>query len=281
MSRIINTEVLIPVVERLVKKACHELDDNLVGAFKSALCREESPIGKDTIKILIENAEYAKKEQLACCHDTGTCVVVVEVGQEVCWEGAPLKDQINQGVRQGYKNGYLRNSMVADPLERINTNDNTPAVIHTEIVSGDKVTITVMPKGGGSENMGAFKTLLPGQGIEGVREFLLETVTRAGGNPCPPYIIGIGIGGTMDHCSWMAKKSLLRPIGVNNSKPLYAKLEADLLEAVNNTGIGPLGMGGRVTALAVHVDYYPCHITALPVAINFQCNASRHAAETI
>ena len=279
MSRVINTESLIPIVERLVKQACYELDDNLVGAFKNALRLEQSPIGRDTIKILIENAEYAKKEQLACCHDTGTCVVIVEVGQNVCWEGSDLKDCINQGVRQGYKNGYLRNSIVADPLERINTNDNTPAVIHTEVVPGDKVKITVMPKGGGSENMGAFKTLLPGQGIEGVREFLLETVQRAGGNPCPPYIIGIGIGGTMDHCSWMAKKALLRPIGEHHPKPLYEKLEADLLEVVNNTGIGPLGMGGTVTALAVNIDYHPCHITALPVAINFQCNASRHAVE--
>lgn len=281
MSRVINTETLVPVVERLVIQACHELDDNLLCAFKSALDKEESPIGKDTIKILIENAEYAKKEHLACCHDTGTCVVIAEIGQEVCWEGPDFKDRINQGVRQGYKNGYLRNSMVADPLERVNTGDNTPAVIHAEIVPGDKVTITVMPKGGGSENMGAFKTLLPGQGIEGIKEFLLETVQRAGGNPCPPYIIGIGVGGTMDKCAWMAKKALLRPIGENNSKPLYANLEAELLDIVNKTGIGPLGMGGTVTALAVNIDYYPCHITALPVAINFQCNASRHASETI
>ena len=281
MSRVLNTEIVVPVIERLVKQACYELDDNLMCSFRDALKREESPIGKENIRILIENAEYAKKEQLACCHDTGTCVVILEIGQGVSWEGNPLKDQVNQGVRQGYKNGYLRNSMVADPLERINTNDNTPAVLHTETVDGDQVTITVMPKGGGSENMGTFKTLLPGAGVDGIKNFVLETVGRVGGNPCPPYIIGIGVGGTMDHCSWMAKKALLRPIGVRNVKPLYAKLEEDLLEAVNNTGIGPLGMGGRVTALDVHVDFYPCHITALPVAINFQCNASRHATETI
>lgn len=281
MSRIINTESVIPVIERLVKKACYELDDNLMCAFHDAFKREESPIGKENIKILIKNAEYAKQEQLACCHDTGTCVVIMEIGQNVCWEGKPLKDQVNQGVRQGYKNGYLRNSMVADPLERVNTNDNTPAVLHTEMVEGDLVTITVMPKGGGSENMGTFKTLLPGAGIDGIKAFVLDTVGRVGGNPCPPYIIGIGVGGTMDHCSWMAKKALLRPIGERNAKPLYAKLEEELLVAVNNTGIGPLGMGGRVTALDVHIDFYPCHITALPVAINFQCNASRHATEII
>ena len=281
MSRVLNTEIVVPVIERLVKQACYELDDNLMCSFRDALKREVSPIGKENIRILIENAEYAKKEQLACCHDTGTCVVVMEIGQGISWEGEPLKDQVNQGVRQGYKNGYLRNSMVADPLERINTNDNTPAVLHTEMLEGDQVTITVMPKGGGSENMGTFKTLLPGAGVDGIKEFVLETVGRVGGNPCPPYIIGIGVGGTMDHCSWMAKKSLLRPIGARNAKPLYAKLEEDLLEAVNNTGIGPLGMGGRVTALDVHIDFYPCHITALPVAINFQCNASRHATETI
>lgn len=281
MSRVLNTEIVVPVIERLVKQACYELDDNLMCSFRDALKREVSPIGKENIRILIENAEYAKKEQLACCHDTGTCVVVMEIGQSVCWEGKALKDQVNQGVRQGYKNGYLRNSMVADPLERINTNDNTPAVLHTEMVEGNQVTITVMPKGGGSENMGTFKTLLPGAGVDGIKEFVLETVGRVGGNPCPPYIIGIGVGGTMDHCSWMAKKSLLRPIGARNAKLIYAKLEEDLLEAVNNTGIGPLGMGGRVTALDVHIDFYPCHITALPVAINFQCNASRHATETI
>ena len=248
-------------------------------AFRKAYEKEESKLGKETIKILIVNGEYAKKEQLACCHDTGTCIVIMEIGQEVCWEGFSLQQQVNQGVRQGYEKGYLRKSMVADPLDRINTNDNTPAVLHTEIVEGDRVTITVMPKGGGSENMGTFKTLLPGDDIEGVKRFVLETVRHVGGNPCPPYIIGIGIGGTMDHCAWMAKKALLRPIGEYNAKPLYAKLEAELLDEVNNTGIGPLGMGGRVTALGVHIDYYPCHITALPVAINFQCNASRHARE--
>ncbi|MBP2628748.1 MAG: fumarate hydratase [Firmicutes bacterium] len=281
MSRILNTEVVVPVIERLVKKACCELNDNVMEAFRSALAQEESPLGKETIEILIENGEYAKREEMACCHDTGAAVVVMEIGQNVAWEGKPLKEQVNEGVRQGYEKGNLRKSMVADPLERVNTNDNTPAILHTDIVEGDKVTITVMPKGGGSENMGAFKTLLPGDGIQGVKDFVLEVVQQVGGNPCPPYIIGIGVGGTMDKCAVMAKKALLRPIGKRHAKPLYAELENEILEAVNNTGIGPLGMGGRVTALDVHIDYYPCHITALPVAINFQCNAARQATETI
>jgi fumarate hydratase subunit alpha len=281
MSRILNTEVLVPVIERLFKKACYELNDNVMCALRTAYEVEESPIGKETIKIMIENGEFAKKEQLPACHDTGAAVVYMEIGQDICWEGEPLIDQINQGVRQGYENGYLRKSMVADPLERVNTGDNTPAIVHTEIVPGDKVTIHVMPKGGGSENMGAFKVLLPGQGVQGVKDFVLETINRVGGNPCPPYIIGIGVGGTMDHCAWMAKKALFRPIGERNSKPLYAELEKDILKAVNDSGIGPLGTGGRVTALDVHIDYYPVHITSLPVAINFLCNSARQATETI
>lgn len=277
MSRIINTEEVIPVLVQLIKKACYELDDNFMEALKNAYAVEESPIGKDTLDILIQNAEYAKAEQIACCQDTGTCVVIMEIGQAVSWFGQPLRDQINEGVRQGYDQGYLRKSMVRDPLERVNTNDNTPAVIHTEIVPGDKVAITVMPKGGGSENMGSFATLIPAQGIEGVKEFVLETIRMAGGKPCPPIIVGVGVGGTMDHCTWMAKKALLRPIGERNPKPLYAELEVELLQRINDLGIGPLGIGGRATALDVHIDYYPCHITALPVAVNIQCHASRHA----
>ena len=279
--RVINTETLVPVVEQLCKKACYELNDNVMNAFREALKTEESPIGKESLEILIENGEFAKENQLPCCHDTGAAVVVLEIGQEVAWEGAPLIEQLNEGVRSGYETGYLRKSIVADPLNRENTNDNTPAVIHTEIVPGDRVKITVMPKGGGSENMGAFKVLLPGEGVKGVKQFLMETVARVGGNPCPPYIIGIGIGGTMDQCAWMAKKSLLRPIGQRHENPFYANLELDFLEAVNKTGIGPIGMGGRTTALDVHIEYHGVHITALPVAINFQCNAARQASAII
>jgi fumarate hydratase subunit alpha len=277
MPRILDTSELIPVIAELVKKACYELDDNFMDKLRASLDKEESPYGRDTIQLLIDNAEYAKAEGIACCHDTGTCVVTLELGQELSWKGAPLREAVNEGVRRGYEEGYLRKSMVADPLDRVNTGDNTPAVLHTEIVAGDGVTITVMPKGGGSENMGAFSTLVPAVGAEGVKDFVLKTVEYAGGKTCPPMIVGVGIGGTMDHCSWIAKKALLRPIGERNSKPFYAAMEEELLEKINRLGIGPLGMGGRVTALDVHIEYYPCHITALPVAVNLQCHASRHA----
>lgn len=277
MGRAINTKEVVPVISQLVKKACYELGDNLLEAFREALKKEESTYSRDTLELLIKNAEFAKEEQIACCHDTGTCVVIMEIGQEVTWEGEALIDQINEGVRRGYEEGYLRKSIVRDPLDRVNTNDNTPAVIHTEIVEGDKVTITVMPKGGGSENMGAFTNLVPADGVEGVKNFILETVRFAGGKTCPPIIVGVGVGGTMDQCAWMAKKALLRPIGQSSPNPDYAMLEKELLEEINNMGIGTLGMGGTVTALDVHIDYFPCHITALPVAVNLQCHASRHA----
>jgi len=204
--------------------------------------------------------------------------VILEIGQEICWTGMNLFDAVNEGVRRGYGEGYLRNSMVVDPLNRVNTGDNTPAVLHTEIVGGDRVSITVMPKGGGSENMGAFHTLVPAEGAEGVKDFVLKTVLDAGGKSCPPVIVGVGVGGTMDKCAWIAKKALLRPIGSRSPNPFYAGMEEDLLEKINSLGIGPLGMGGRITALDVHIEYYPCHITALPVAVNLQCHSSRHAS---
>jgi hydro-lyases, Fe-S type, tartrate/fumarate subfamily, alpha region len=277
MARIIDTMEVVPIIAELVKKSCYELDQNFMEAMKDAYKVEESPYGRDTIDLLIKNAEYAKKEQIACCHDTGTCVVIMEIGQEISWTGISLFDAVNEGVRRGYEEGYLRKSMVVDPLNRVNTGDNTPAVFHPEIVAGDKVHITVMPKGGGSENMGAFNTLVPAEGAEGVKDYVLKTVEYAGGKTCPPIIVGVGVGGTMDKCAWIAKKALLRPIGQRNPNPYYAEMELELLEKINNLGIGPLGMGGRVTALDVHIEYYPCHITALPVAINLQCHASRHA----
>jgi fumarate hydratase subunit alpha len=281
MPRIMDTQEVVPVIAELAKKACYELDDNFMNALRSAYQKEESPYGRDTLQLLIDNGEYAKKEQIACCHDTGTCVVVMEIGQEISWTGIPLFDAVNEGVRKGYTEGYLRKSMVRDPLDRVNTGDNTPAVFHPEIVPGDKVRITVMPKGGGSENMGAFSTLVPAEGEAGVKDFVLKTVEYAGGKTCPPVVVGVGVGGTMDWCSWIAKKALLRPIGERNSNPYYAKMEKELLESINNMGIGPLGMGGRITALDVHIEYYPCHITALPVAVNLQCHASRHATAQI
>ena len=281
MPRIIDTAEVIPVIAKLCQKACYELDEGFTQALRESLDREESPYGRDTIDLLVRNAEYAKKEQIACCHDAGTAVVLMEIGQEVSWTGEPLSDAVNAGVRKGYTEGYLRASMVRDPLDRVNTGDNTPCVFHSEIVPGDRVHITVMPKGGGSENMGAFATLVPAVGEEGVKEFIMSTIEGAGGKTCPPIIVGVGVGGTMDHCALMAKKALLRPIGQRNPNPAYAAMELELLEKINETGIGPLGMGGRVTAIEVFIDYHPCHITALPVAVNLQCHASRLASATI
>lgn len=281
MSRVLETSQVIPVIAALCQKACYELSDNFVCALQDAYQKEISPYGKDTLDLLIKNAAYAKQEQIACCHDTGTCVVIMEIGQEVSWSGMPLFDAVNAGVRNGYKEGYLRKSMVRDPLDRVNTGDNTPCVFHPEIVPGDRVHITVMPKGGGSENMGAFRTLVPAEGEEGVKDFVLDTIREASGKTCPPVIVGVGVGGTMDSCAWMAKKALLRPIGDRNPTPSYARMEQELLSRINDLGIGPLGMGGRITALDVHIEYYPCHITALPVAVNLQCHASRFAGATL
>ncbi len=281
MPREVLTETLIPIISDLCKKACFELDDNIVNALKEAYDKEESPYGKSTIELFIKNAEFAKKEQIACCQDTGSTVIVMEIGQQVFFSGMDLQEAVNEGVRQGYESGYLRKSIVKDPLDRENTGDNTPCMLHTEIVNGDKVKITVLPKGGGSENMGAFTTLLPSSGAKGVEEFVLKVVESAGGKACPPMVVGIGIGGTMDKCAWLAKKALLRPIGERNKKENYADLEVDLLSKINNLGIGPLGTGGTTTALDVHIEYFPCHITSLPVAVNLQCHANRHATITL
>jgi fumarate hydratase subunit alpha len=281
MARQIDTSELIPVIAELSQKACYELDENYMTTIRALYEKEESPYGKDTLDLLIRNAEYAKKEQQACCHDTGAAVVFLEIGQEVTWVGQPLREAVDAGVRKGYGEGYLRFSLVRDPLNRVNTGDNTPAMLHTDIVPGDKVKITVMPKGGGSENMGAFATLTPDKGAEGVKEFILKTVDYAGGKACPPTVVGVGVGGTMDKCCLLAKKALLRDLGARNPDPFYAEMELELIEKINKLGIGPLGMGGRVSVFDVHIEYYPCHITALPVAVNLNCHASRRASATI
>lgn len=281
MPRIIDTEELIPVIAKLCMDACYHLNENVIQALKDAYEKEESPYGKDTLKLLIENSELASKEEMPVCHDTGMAVVMMEIGEQVSWKGRPLVEAVNEGVRKGYIEGYLRKSVLADPLERVNTNDNTPCVLHTEIVPGDKVKITVMPKGGGSENMGTFTNLVPADGIEGVKEFVIDSVLKAGGKACPPVVVGVGVGGTMEMTTLLAKKALLRPIGSRNPNPLYAKLEEDLLEEINKSGIGPLGMGGRMTAFDVHIESYPCHITSLPVAVNLQCHSVRQASAEI
>lgn len=278
MARILATEELIPVIAKLCMDACYHLSDNVKDALRSAYESEESPYGKDTLLLLLDNAELASRDEMPVCHDTGMTVVMMEIGESVSWQGRSLEEAVNAGVRKGYEEGYLRKSVYLDPLKRVNSGDNTPCVLHTEIVPGDQVKITVLPKGGGSENMGTFKNLVPADGVAGVKQFILDSVIQAGGKACPPIIVGVGIGGTMDKTTLIAKQALLRPIGSRNANPFYASLEEELLNTINKTGIGPLGMGGRNTALDVHIEYYPCHITSLPVAVNLQCHSARQAS---
>lgn len=279
--RTIHADEIRDTVARLCWEACYYLPADITNAFKEAEAKELSPLGKSILTQLIENAEVAATEQMPYCHDTGMAVVYVDVGQEVQITGGHFLDAIHDGVRKGYSEGFLRKSVVGDPLLRVNTNDNTPAVVHTEIVPGDQVKITVLPKGGGSENMSAMKFLLPGEGEEGVKKFVLETIEAAGGKACPPVVVGVGIGGTFDKVTAIAKKAVLRKVGVYHQEPHLAQLEKDLLDVINRTGIGPQGLGGTNTALWVAVESYACHITALPVAVNIQCHAARKKTSVI
>lgn len=273
-------EIKAGEITRLLKTACVDacwsLPGDVFDALKNSRRVEESPAGKDVIDQLVENAEIAYNEQVPICQDTGLALVFVELGQDVHIVGGGLYDAINEGVRQGYEDGYLRKSIVRHPLDRMNTQDNTPAVIHTTIVDGDGLKITVAPKGGGSENMSVARVLAPAAGAAGIKQFVVETVRNAGPNPCPPVIVGVGIGGTMEMAAILSKRAILRKMGESSPNPTDAKLEAELLKAVNDTGVGPSGYGGRVTALAVNVESYPCHIASLPVAITLQCHAARH-----
>ncbi|MBA7677207.1 L(+)-tartrate dehydratase subunit alpha [subsurface metagenome] len=264
-----------------VKKLCIEANTLLPPDVKKALLeakeREESEVGREILAQIAENIEIAAKEKLPLCQDTGFAVLFVEIGQDVCLVGGNLRDAINEGVRQGYKEGYLRKSIVEDPAgARVNTNDNTPAIIHWDIVPGDKIKITIAPKGGGSENMSTIKMMKPADGLSGIKDFVVDWVQKAGGNPCPPVIVGVGIGGTFEHVAYLAKKALLRDIGSHHPDPKYAEAEAEILKRVNATGVGPMGLGGKVTALAVHIETYPCHIASMPVAVNVNCHAARH-----
>ncbi len=276
MLRIINTAKITSGVKML----CIDANIYLEPALKKALHRfsreEESPAGREVFSILEKNSEIAELEHKPICQDTGITIVFVKIGQDVHVVGGSLEDAINEGVRQGYKEGYLRKSVLSDPIERKNTNDNTPAVIYYEIVPGNSLTIEVAPKGGGSENMSAIRMLKPSQGIEGVKEFVVETVQKAGPNPCPPIIVGVGIGGTFEKAALLSKKAVLRPFGKKNPDGKKDELESELLTLINKTGIGPAGFGGRITAMQVNVETYPCHIASLPVAVNIQCHASRH-----
>ena len=262
-----------------VKDACmsanFDLGEEILTAFEKARNTEESPVGKEILEQLIENAKIAKEEKIALCQDTGFAVFFVELGDEVKIHGGNLVEAINEGVRQGYQEGYLRKS-ICHPFTRKNTGDNTPAIVHVDLVPGDQLKIVIAPKGGGSENMSRVTMLKPSDGIEGIKNFVVERVRESGANPCPPLVIGVGIGGTFEKAALIAKKALLRPVGSKNTDPELDILEKELLEEINNLGIGPQGLGGRNTALAVHVKMYPCHIASLPVAININCHASRH-----
>jgi fumarate hydratase subunit alpha len=274
--RFIDAATITATVAELCQKANYELGEDVLRAFNEALDQEISLTGKDVLQQLLENARIAREEQVPMCQDTGFAVVFLEIGQEVMITGGDLYEAVNEGVRRGYRDGYLRKSIVDHPLRRKNTGDNTPAVIHTRIVPGDKLRIVVAPKGGGSENMSGLRMLKPAEGVEGVKNFVIEQVRAAGPNPCPPVVVGVGIGGTFEKAALLAKEALLRPLGQSHPDAEVAALEKELLEAINNLGIGPQGLGGRITALAVHVEVYPCHIASLPVAVNINCHASRH-----
>lgn len=265
-------------IEKLCLQAACKLGEDVIKLLRQSLEREESEFGRYILEQVLANADLARQEDTPICQDTGLTVVFAEIGQDVHIVGGTLPEAINEGVRRGYTLGYLRKSMVADPLfGRLNTGDNTPAVIHTDIVPGDNLRLIVVPKGAGSENMGALKMLSPSEGLAKVKEFVIETVEKAGGNPCPPIIVGVGIGGNMEKATFLAKKALIRPAGLPNPDPNYAQLEQELLWEINKLGIGPQGLGGRTTALAVHIESYPTHIASLPVAVNLNCHAARHA----
>ena len=265
-------------VKELFLKANFYINPDLMQRLKKALVEENSPIGRYALKMIIENNQIASREEVPICQDTGLAVVFVEVGQEVHFVEGDFTEAINRGVKEAYQEGYLRKSMVDDPVfERKNTQTNTPAIIYTDIVPGDKVKFTVMPKGFGSENMSAIAMLKPADGSEGIVNFVVETVKKAGPNPCPPTIIGVGIGGTIDKAMVIAKKAIVRKINQPNNNPKFAALEKEILIKLNNLGIGPAGLGGNITCLAVHIDYLPTHIAGLPVAVNVCCHAARHA----
>jgi len=278
----VPAETLRQTVKDLCIKAATVLPDDVWCALEKAQTEEESPLAKDVLNMLLDNARLAASEKIPICQDTGMTHVFLQIGQDVQIEGGFLHDSVTQGVALGYKEGFLRKSVVKDPLfYRKNTGDNTPPVIHTEIVPGDEIKVTVMPKGTGSENMSALAMLTPAEGVQGVKRFVLDVVKKAGPNACPPFIVGVGVGGMMDSVAYLAKKALLRPLGKRNQEPKVSELEAEFLSMINQLGIGPGGLGGKTTALDVHIETFPTHIGALPVAVNLQCHAARRATATI
>lgn len=272
--REINVELIRDTVEELFIDANYNLPESHITGLKEALKLEESDLGREVIETILRNAEIAKNERIPICQDTGVATVFLEIGQDVHFIGGSLKEAVYEGVRRAYKKGYLRSSM-CDPISRKNTGDNTPPVIHEKVVFGDKVKIIAFPKGGGSENYSEVRVLTPDVGVEGIKKFVLEMVKKGGPNPCPPIIIGIGIGGNLETAALLAKEALLVPYGVRNENPSLSQLEEEILREVNKTGIGPQGYGGRVTALDVHIKIMPCHIASLPVGVSIQCHAHR------
>lgn len=279
--RVINSsEITDAVRDMCISANCH-INPDIKLALEKGVETEKSEVSRGVLRNLLKNAEIADRKEVPICQDTGMAVFFIEVGKDVFVEGDTITDAVNKGVSKGYTEGYLRKSVVADPLDRINTKDNTPAVIYYDFAEGDKIKITFAPKGFGSENKGGLKMLNPSDGVDGIIDFVIETVRKAGANPCPPMVIGVGIGGTMDKAAVLSKKALTRDITVRNEKPYYAELEKKLLEKVNMLGIGPQGMGGTTTALAVNIETYPTHIAGLPVAVNINCHATRHSVREI
>lgn len=279
--RTIDASKITEAVKNMVIEANYFLPRDVMEALKNARENDDWKLSQDILDKIIENAEVASNERVPMCQDTGMAVVFVKMGQEVVIENGFIEDAINEGVRQGYEEGFLRKSVVGDPLNRVNTKDNTPAIVNYEVVPGDKLTLMVAAKGFGSENMSRLKMLKPSEGLQGVKDFVLETVELAGPNPCPPIVVGVGVGGTFEKVSLLAKKALMRDLDKYNENPFYADLEKELLEEVNALGIGPQGFGGKTTALKVNIEYFPTHIAGLPVAVNINCHATRHKEVTL
>lgn len=278
--REIDVKEITEIVSEMCKEANYRLSKDIDGKIRERAENEPEGIGKDILKDMVKNLEIADRKDMPICQDTGMAVFFIEVGRDVHFNG-DITEAINEGVRRGYKEGYLRNSVVEDPIHRVNTGDNTPAVIYYDIVEGDRVKIVFEPKGFGSENMGRLKMLKPADGIEGVKDFIIETVKMAGPNPCPPIVIGVGIGGTMDKACQLAKKALARDINVSSGKEYVDELEKEMLEKINQLGIGPQGLGGDTTALGINIETYPTHIAGLPVAVNINCHVARHIERVI
>ena len=279
--RELSAEIIRGEVSRLCREANLRLPDDISRALREAQRAEPWPVAKDTLGVLCDNMCAAKESGLPVCQDTGMACVFLEIGQDVHLVGGDLTDAVNEGVRRGYDRGYLRKSVVKDPVRRGNTGDNTPAMIYTEIVPGDQVKVTVGPKGFGSENMSQIRMFKPSAGLQGIKDFILEVVETAGPNPCPPMVVGVGIGGTFDKCALLAKKALMRPLNTQNPDPFYADLEKEMLEKINQLGIGPQGFGGKTTAIGLNIETMPTHIAGMPCAVNINCHVTRHKSEVI